>query len=211
VLRRRVLRTAIPSAVYLARLLAWQRDQAWENLCRVVRAFSSGEGFTAHGMMKVCMRPLSVQQWLTPSAEATRSLGVSLGLQARGGDFVACCGPLGAGKTTFIQGFAEGIGVGPEAYVRSPTFTLVHEYQGRFPLYHFDFYRLSQATEVEAIGFEEYCRPDAVVIVEWADKFPELLPKHRLDMYIEIVTCDQRSVHGMIYDNSYTRYFGLVA
>ena len=120
------------------------------------------------------MQSLVTQRCLTVQAEETRALGVRLGRWARASDIVACRGALGAGKTTFVQGFAEGLGVGSDGYVRSPTFALVHEYHGRTPLYHFDFYRLSGCTEVQDIGFEEYLADRGVVIVEWADKFPEL-------------------------------------
>jgi tRNA threonylcarbamoyladenosine biosynthesis protein TsaE len=114
---------------------------------------------------------------------------------------------LGAGKTTFVQGFAEGLGVGADDYVRSPTFALVHAYYGRAPLYHFDFYRLSGATEVQDIGFEEYCEAGGVIIVEWADKFPQLLPAVRLDISLHAVAPERRCVQWMAYDMSYVRYF----
>ena len=153
------------------------------------------------------MQSLVTQRYLTVQAEETRALGVRLGRWARAGDMVACRGALGAGKTTFVQGFAAGLGVGSDAYVRSPTFALVHAYHGRIPLYHFDFYRLSCCTEVEDIGFEEYLAARGVVIVEWADKFPELLPPGRLEVYIRIVDSDRRCVQWMAYDMSYSRYF----
>ncbi len=153
------------------------------------------------------MQSLVIQRCLTVQAEETRALGVRLGRWARAGDMVACRGALGAGKTTFVQGFAEGYGVGSDDYVRSPTFALVHAYHGRTPLYHFDFYRFSCCTEVEDIGFEEYLDARGVVIVEWADKFPELLPSVRLEVYIRIVGSDMRCVQWMAYDMSYSRYF----
>ena len=152
------------------------------------------------------MPPVARRQWLTGHAADTRSLGTRLGRRARRGDFIACYGTLGAGKTTFIQGFAQGLDVGPEAYVRSPTFTLVHEYHGRLPLYHFDFYRLLHYTEVLDLGFEEYCDAAGVVIVEWADKFPELLPMKRLDVYMRVVASECRAIQGEIRDCSYARY-----
>jgi tRNA threonylcarbamoyladenosine biosynthesis protein TsaE len=155
------------------------------------------------------MRPVAMRQWLTHDAEETQALGTCLGRRAREGDFIACCGTLGAGKTTFIQGFAQGVGVGVDAYVRSPTFTLVHEYHGTFPLYHFDFYRLSHYVEVQDIGFEDYCEADGVVIIEWADKFPELLPTRRLDIHIQMVSSAMRSIQGMVYDSSYARFLSL--
>ena len=120
---------------------------------------------------------------------------------------VALSGDLGSGKTTFVQGFADGYGVGTNDYVRSPTFALVHEYYGRTPLYHFDFYRLSCFTEVLDLGFEEYLAAKGVVIIEWADKFPQLLPAARLEVCIRIATAERRCVQWMAYDMSYGRYF----
>ena len=152
------------------------------------------------------MQPVAMRRWLTHSAEGTHFVGLSLGQQARAGDVIACCGTLGAGKPTFIQGFARGLDIGQDTYVRSPTFTLLYAYAGRIPLYHFDFYRLSHATEVQELGFEEYCEATGVVIVEWADKFPELLPIQRLDIYLRIIAAESRSIQGLVYDHSYTRY-----
>ena len=116
---------------------------------------------------------------------------------------------MGAGKTTFIQGFAQGLAVGASAYVRSPTFTLVHEYNGRFPLYHFDFYRLSNLYEAQDTGFADYLGAEGIVIVEWADKFPEILPVKRLDVYIQVISPGIRYIQCTAHDASYVRYFRL--
>jgi tRNA threonylcarbamoyladenosine biosynthesis protein TsaE len=153
------------------------------------------------------MQSLVTQRCLTVQAEETRTLGVRLGRRARVGDIVACCGALGAGKTTFVQGFAEGLHVGADNYVRSPTFALVHVYHGPTPLYHFDFYRLSSCTEVQDIGFEEYLDAGGVVIIEWADKFPAILPAVRLEVCIRMVDPVGRWLQWMAYDASYSRYF----
>ncbi len=144
-------------------------------------------------------------QWETRTAADTRALGRRLGERARAGDFIACCGALGAGKTTWIQGLAEGLAVDAEAYVRSPTFTLMNLYQGRLLLYHFDFYRLSHPYEALDIGFEEYCEAEGVV-VEWADKFPELLPARRLEVHLELRSADTRVIRGLSYGRAYHRY-----
>jgi tRNA threonylcarbamoyladenosine biosynthesis protein TsaE len=155
------------------------------------------------------VQPFATQQWQTSSPEETYALGSSFGRQAAVGDFVACCGPLGAGKTLFVQGFAQGLGVGDEAYVRSPTFTLVHMYKARIPLFHFDFYRLSTATEVQDMGFEEYVHTPGVVMVEWAEKFPELLPASRLDIRIHILSTEKRGIEALVYNPAYARYLCL--
>jgi tRNA threonylcarbamoyladenosine biosynthesis protein TsaE len=107
--------------------------------------------------------------------EAMRGYAVSLAGQLKPGDVIALTGDLGAGKTTFTQFIAEGLGCADR--VTSPTFTLIHEYGGgRLPLYHFDFYRLESLAELEALGYEEYFYGAGVTVVEWADKFPEALP-----------------------------------
>ena len=153
------------------------------------------------------MQSLVTQRHLSVQAEETRALGARLGRWARAEDIVTCRGALGAGKTTFVQGFAEGLGVGGNDYVRSPTFALVHAYHGRLPLYHFDFYRLSSCAEVQDIGFEEYLEAGGVVIIEWADKCPEILPPMRLEVSIRIADSDRRWLQWMAYDTSYGRYF----
>jgi len=95
----------------------------------------------------------------------------------RPGAVVALVGGLGAGKTHLTKGLAAGLGFAGE--VTSPTFTLVHEWTGpgmRLPVFHFDFYRLDSAAEALAIGWDDYLDAGGVCVVEWADKFPELLP-----------------------------------
>ena len=108
---------------------------------------------------------------------ATIAAGESLGAELRAGDVVALTGGLGAGKTHFTKGLVRGLGSDEE--VTSPTFTLVHEYrQGRVPVFHFDFYRMEKPAEVTGIGWDEYLDAGGVCVVEWADRFPALLPEH---------------------------------
>lgn len=95
------------------------------------------------------------------------------GLEA--GTVIALCGGLGAGKTCFTKGLVEGLG--SAAPVTSPTFTLVHEYSGgRLEVAHFDFYRVRSAAELVAAGWDDYLDHSDVVVAEWADRYPELLP-----------------------------------
>ena len=101
--------------------------------------------------------------------------GRAIAATLRRGDVLGLCGDLGAGKTHFVKGIAEGMQSG--AAVTSPTFTLIHEYLGgRLPVYHFDFYRLDDEDEALKIGLDEYLDGDGVCLIEWADKFPGLLP-----------------------------------
>lgn len=109
------------------------------------------------------------------SVEETLELGQSLAEQLHGGDVLALIGDLGAGKTHLAKGIVEGLGSAAE--VSSPTFGLVHEYlDGRLPVFHFDFYRLEKALDVLALGWEEYLDQNGVLLVEWADRFPALIP-----------------------------------
>ena len=109
------------------------------------------------------------------SVEAMVALGGQAAAHAAAGTVVALVGGLGAGKTHWTKGFVAAMGAAVE--VTSPTFSLVHEYRGgRLPVFHFDFYRLETAAELVAMGWDEYLEEGGVVIAEWADKFPELLP-----------------------------------
>ncbi len=114
---------------------------------------------------------------LLATADDTRLWGITLAESLQVGDVVALCGQLGAGKTQATKGIV--VGLGSQADVTSPTFTLVHEYtDGRLPVFHFDFYRMEQSGEVLTLGWDEILDEPGVVIVEWADLFPELLPPH---------------------------------
>lgn len=111
-----------------------------------------------------------------PDAAATIAAGEALGAELRAGDVIALTGGLGAGKTHFTKGLARGLGSDEE--VTSPTFTLVHEYRaGRLAVFHFDFYRMEKAGEVTDIGWDEYLDAGGICVVEWAGRFPALLPE----------------------------------
>lgn len=111
-----------------------------------------------------------------------------------GGETLALTGELGAGKTALVRGIATGLGT-PSTHVTSPTFVLIHEYSGRLPLVHVDLYRLRSAAEAEGIGLQEYFRGETVTAIEWADKFPGLLPRDRLELTLEHRTRTARTVH----------------
>jgi len=122
----------------------------------------------------------------------THAYGAKLAGVLRAGDLVVLAGPLGAGKTALVQGIARGLGCGDR--VTSPTFTIVNEYaDGR--LFHVDFYRLERREELDAIGFDDYFARGGVIVVEWADRFPEALPAERLDVRIEITGEESRRFH----------------
>ncbi len=117
------------------------------------------------------------------SAEETRQLGYSMGEKAKAGDIFCLSGDLGAGKTVFTKGFAKGLGV--EELVTSPTFTIINEYEGRLPLYHFDVYRISCLEEMDDTGYEEYFFGQGVCLVEWAEMVGELIPEDAVWITVE--------------------------
>lgn len=116
--------------------------------------------------------------------EDTLSLAKQLAQKASQGDIFCLIGDLGVGKTIFSKGFAYGIGI--NEHVTSPTFTIVHEYdEGRLPLYHFDVYRISDSSEMDEIGYEEYFYGKGVCLVEWANLIPEIIPNSAVYIKIE--------------------------
>lgn len=115
----------------------------------------------------------------TQSAEETGAWGARLAAVLPAGAVLALEGDLGAGKTTLVRGICEGLGVADLDAVASPTFTLLNEYEGQIPVAHFDFYRLDSINSLPDLGYEDALDSGAVVIVEWAEKFPEAFPAAR--------------------------------
>ncbi|HEX4086969.1 MAG TPA: tRNA (adenosine(37)-N6)-threonylcarbamoyltransferase complex ATPase subunit type 1 TsaE [Chthoniobacteraceae bacterium] len=112
---------------------------------------------------------------ISRSPEETFHAGCAAAAALRGGEVLALVGDLGAGKTHWVKGLAAGLG--SDAVVTSPTFALIHEYGGgRLSLYHIDCYRLERPEELVAIGIDDYLDGRGVLVIEWADKFPELIP-----------------------------------
>jgi tRNA threonylcarbamoyladenosine biosynthesis protein TsaE len=130
---------------------------------------------------------------ISHSAEETFRAGRDEAAQIQAGDVLALVGDLGAGKTQWVKGLAAGLG--SDAAVTSPTFTLIHEYGGgRLPLYHLDCYRLADAAELLGIGLDDYLDGRGVVVIEWADKFPELIPATARWVRFKIGEGDEREI-----------------
>lgn len=144
------------------------------------------------------------------SLSETEAFGELLGQNVRAGDIICLDGDLGAGKTTLTQAIARGMQVPEHCYVTSPSFAIMHEYPGRLPLYHMDFYRLEDAGEVEDLGFDEYFYGSGVTVIEWSNRAIEILPDERLCLYIEIKDVDQRNV-SIVYTRNYKRFVSLLA
>ncbi len=124
---------------------------------------------------------------VTNSPQQSQNLGQNLGKLVEGGEIIGLIGELGAGKTCFVRGFAQGIEVGADVWVRSPTFTLINEYSGRLPVYHIDLYRVGKREELDSLNLREYLYGDGVSLIEWF----EFLPAHEVDDYLEL-----RIAHG---------------
>jgi len=130
---------------------------------------------------------------ISHSPEETFAAGRTFAARLRRGDVLALCGDLGAGKTHFVKGLAAGLGVTSD--VTSPTFTLIHEYSGgSLPLYHADFYRLDEASDATKIGIDEYLDGDGVTVIEWADKFTELMPEGTIWLRFNLFDRDRREI-----------------
>jgi len=106
----------------------------------------------------------------TQNPEETLALGRKIGEKLIPGDLILLSGDLGTGKTTLVQGISQGLGVGPDQYVRSPSFTLINPYQGSLPVYHIDLYRIDSGPDLANLGLEEYLFGEGVSLVEWSER-----------------------------------------
>jgi tRNA threonylcarbamoyladenosine biosynthesis protein TsaE len=111
----------------------------------------------------------------TNSPEETIEVGRKIGSQLKGGEVIAISGLLGSGKTHLIKGIATGAGAQDSRSINSPTFVIVNEYIGRLDIFHIDAYRLNSIAEFEMLGFDDFCYPQSVVLIEWADKIESAL------------------------------------
>jgi tRNA threonylcarbamoyladenosine biosynthesis protein TsaE len=121
---------------------------------------------------------------LLKSLSDTEKLGRFLGETAGPGEIICLDGDLGAGKTTLSQAIAKGLAVPESCYVTSPSFTILHEYEGRMPMYHMDFYRLHGEDEILDLGFDEYFYLSGLTVIEWSVRATAILPEERLSLEI---------------------------
>jgi tRNA threonylcarbamoyladenosine biosynthesis protein TsaE len=125
--------------------------------------------------------------YVANSEQETIRLGRILGQCLKNRDFVALVGELGSGKTWFAKGLALGLDISPETVITSPSFALMNEYQGRIPLFHMDAYRLEKLSAFLSAGLEEYFYEEGVVAMEWAGRWPEILPGSRVTVSMEVL------------------------
>ena len=149
----------------------------------------------------------SDREFTSRSVNETLAFGERLGRLAAPGSVFCLYGELGAGKTVLAKGIARGAGVADEREVTSPTFVLIHEHEGRLPVYHIDAYRLHGAEELLEIGIEEHFYGRGVCIVEWADRAAAILPPDRLDITLHHCEPNERRI---VWQARGPRHAGLV-
>ena len=130
----------------------------------------------------------------TNSEEETVELGRHIAVALPRRAVVLLIGNLGAGKTTLAKGIVSGLGAAEPEEVSSPTFTLIHEYGGG-SVYHIDLYRLDRPEEVATLGLDEIFDRDAVALVEWGERFPDLMPARRIEIWLQAISEDKRKIH----------------
>ena len=130
----------------------------------------------------------------TESDEETAAVGAAIAERLTPPAVVMLIGDLGAGKTTLAKGLVAALGAAPAEDVLSPTFSLVHEYEADPKVYHLDLYRLETVPEIETLGLEDLWDQQAVVIIEWGEKFDLALPGHRIEVHLEHLGGDSRSI-----------------
>ncbi len=130
---------------------------------------------------------------ITHSEEETIELGRRIARELPRQAVVLLIGNLGAGKTTLAKGIVSGLCAAPPEEVSSPTFTLIHEY-GEGRVYHIDLYRLDRPEELATLGLEEIFDRDAVVLIEWGERFPKLMPENRIEIHLRRLDADMREI-----------------
>jgi len=135
-----------------------------------------------------------VPTYRTASEEETIALGRRLGRGLPKKELVLLIGQLGAGKTTLAKGMVEGLQAASPDEVSSPTFTLIHEYGTEGRAYHVDLYRLDELREVATLGLDELLEREAVLLVEWGERFPSLWPEERMEIEIRTVGESEREI-----------------
>ncbi|MDP8217372.1 MAG: tRNA (adenosine(37)-N6)-threonylcarbamoyltransferase complex ATPase subunit type 1 TsaE [Candidatus Theseobacter exili] len=141
------------------------------------------------------MEVLSVREnvFISESSSETRELGIVLGRNLVAGDVLALCGNLGTGKTVLTKGIAEGLGIkDTDHIVVSPSFTLINEYYGTLPLYHFDLYRLNGSSDLMELGIDEYIFGKGVTVIEWAERCIDILPPNTMKILLNVTGENQR-------------------
>ncbi len=138
------------------------------------------------------LRAMQSRRVVTSSQQETEKFGEEFAEGLKPGTVVGLVGELGAGKTCFVRGVCRGLDV--EDQISSPTFVIINQYQAKFPIYHFDLYRLTIPEEILELGYEEYFYGDGVCLIEWADKIEALMPEDSIEVQIRIGDDEEREI-----------------
>ena len=133
-----------------------------------------------------------VKENITRSPEETKKIAAGLAGKLRPGSVLALHGELGSGKTCFVQGLAEALGV--TEIVNSPTFAIINEYRGRCRLYHIDLYRINSEADAEALGMDDFLEGDGITAIEWPAKAASILPKNTVHIHFQFIDAKRRRI-----------------
>ncbi len=132
-----------------------------------------------------------LKKYISSSPKETEIIGSSLAEKLKGNEVIALFGGMGAGKTAFTRGLASGLGVTDG--VSSPTFALVHEYEGKFPIFHFDMYRVTNYDDLYSTGFFDYIE-NGIIVIEWSENIEEAIPKDAIRISINPISETEREI-----------------
>ncbi|MFH1360243.1 MAG: tRNA (adenosine(37)-N6)-threonylcarbamoyltransferase complex ATPase subunit type 1 TsaE [Candidatus Omnitrophota bacterium] len=136
---------------------------------------------------------MTKKEFLSKDPKDTILLGQRLARYLKKGDIICLLGGLGSGKTTLTKGIAQGLKFNPNK-VHSPSFVFLNIYDGRFPLYHFDLYRIKKPSEIFSIGYEEYLYGEGIAVIEWAQRLEGLWPREYLEIDLSFKKENERAI-----------------
>lgn len=137
---------------------------------------------------------MAIFRYISESEQQTRGLAKRLGKLLEGNDCLALLGDFGSGKTTFVKGLAQGVGLRKKDYVASPSFVILKIYEGRLPVYHFDLYRLRSQQDAESVGLYEFVTAGGIAVIEWADLVRGSLPRETLEIRFRVKGPEEREL-----------------
>lgn len=137
---------------------------------------------------------MTIFRYVSESEQQTRGLAKRLGALLEENDCLALLGDFGSGKTTFVKGLAQGVGLRKKDYVASPSFVILKIYEGRLPVYHFDLYRLRSERDAESVGLYEFVTAGGIAVIEWADRVRGSLPCGTLEIKFRVKGLDKREL-----------------
>lgn len=149
---------------------------------------------------------MKAHQFTTHNPAETQAIGEKLARECIGGEIICLSGDLGAGKTTFVKGIARGLDI-DEKTVNSPTFVIMNVYEGRLPLYHFDFYRLEKPEEIAGVGYDEFLYGNGVAVIEWSERFGTLMPPENLGIHLFHASEQSRVLKFTAHSKRYSDLF----